>query len=66
MADKIINLRRARKDRARVAKAKAGNENAVRFGQTAAQRAADKADADKIKRHLDGHHRDTDEPKCEP
>ncbi|MEM7645004.1 MAG: DUF4169 family protein [Pseudomonadota bacterium] len=52
---KVINLQQARKARARAEKAARGDENAVRHGRTRAQKAAEKAAADKAKRDLDGH-----------
>lgn len=52
---KIVNLTRFRKDKARAeARAKA-DENAVRFGQSKAEKSLNTAKADKAKRDLDGH-----------
>jgi hypothetical protein len=53
MAD-IINLRRARKVRDRVAKAVAADENRARFGRTTAQKVQDQAEARSVARTLDG------------
>lgn len=57
----IINLRNARKQKARVAKDAQAAQNRVLFGQTKAEKlrqAAEKALADK---HIEGHKKD--EPK---
>lgn len=57
----IINLRNARKQKARVAKDSQAAQNRVLFGQTKAEKlrqAAEKALTDK---HIDGHKKD--EPK---
>ncbi|MFX0541135.1 DUF4169 family protein [Roseovarius sp. S4756] len=57
MSETPINLNRARKTRARV-KAKAeADENAVRFGRTKAQKAVERADAERAKRSFEGHER---------
>ena len=57
MAD-VVNLRLARKSRER-AKARAeGDENAARFGRTAALKELEKARADKARASLDAHKRD--------
>lgn len=55
---KPINLNKARKARARAdAKARA-DENAVRFGRTKAQKAAEKAEETAKITRLDGHKRE--------
>ncbi|MBB3808523.1 DUF4169 family protein [Pseudochelatococcus contaminans] len=53
----IINLRRARKARARTEKEAQAAENRLRFGVSALQRRTDADERDKAKRHLDGHRR---------
>ncbi len=53
-----INLRTARKARARLKKRQQGDENALKHGRTKAQRAAEAARAVSAVRHLDGHRRD--------
>ncbi len=53
MAD-LINLRRARKDRDRKAKAGRAAENRVNFGRTAAERQRQSAESDSRQRLLDG------------
>jgi hypothetical protein len=58
MAD-IINLRSAKKAAIR-AKARAqGDENAAKFGQSRAEKTAEKLRADKAKAQLDAHKRET-------
>ena len=56
----VINLRSAKKQAARKAARLQGDENAVKFGRTKAERALEKARAEKAKRDLDGHKRDQD------
>ncbi len=51
----IINLKRARKAKARRDAAEAAAENRVRFGRTRAETSAGRALADKAARALDGH-----------
>ena len=53
----IINLRQAKKTRARAEKRAAGDENAARAGRTKALKALEKAQADKVRADLDGHRR---------
>lgn len=54
---KVINLRQARKEKARkVARAQA-DENAVRHGQSKATRQRTALEAAKAQAHLDGHKR---------
>ena len=52
---KIVNLNRARKERARTEKRAQGDANAARHGQSKAQKAKARAEADKARRDLDGH-----------
>lgn len=58
MAGGIINLRQARKERARAEKRAKGDENAAKFGLTKDQRVRDKAEATRARDHLDAHKRD--------
>ncbi len=51
----IVNLRSARKARARSQKRSDADENAVRFGRTKALKALEKARADKARGSLDAH-----------
>lgn len=53
-----INLNKARKARARVAAKAQAAENRVRFGRTAAEKAAARADAERAARELDGAQRE--------
>ena len=55
---KVVNLNRARKAKTRKAAKVQADENAVRFGRSKAQKARDKAIADKAHRDLDGHERE--------
>lgn len=52
---KVVNLRQARKAAARDKARREGDENAVLHGQTAAQRALLRAQAEKLARALDAH-----------
>ncbi|MCV3271988.1 DUF4169 family protein [Roseobacter sinensis] len=54
-----INLNKHRKARAKAAKKTQADENAVRFGRTKAEKDAEKSQAAKDARHLDGHKRET-------
>ncbi len=53
-----INLRQARKAKARADKRAAGDEAAALSGRTKAQKAAEKATADKARATLDAHRRE--------
>ncbi|MCC2112346.1 MAG: DUF4169 family protein [Hyphomicrobiales bacterium] len=57
----IINLRQARKRKARGDKADRAAENRVRFGRTKAEKSLDQARGEKAARDLDGHRRNDDE-----
>lgn len=50
----IINLRSARKARARVAHQQQANENRTRFGRTKAEKARDRIEAERAERAQDG------------
>jgi phage protein D len=54
----VISLSRARKARARAARKAEADANALRFGRTSGERAADEARADKTARSLEGHRRE--------
>ena len=56
MAD-LVNLKAARKARARATAKVAADANAARFGQTKAEKDRVAAAADKVLRDLDGHRR---------
>ena len=53
-----VSLSRYRKQKARAEKAARGDENAARFGRGKAQKALERARADKARRDLDGHERE--------
>ena len=55
----VINLRQARKAKARSEKEKQAEANRARFGQTKEQKTKLRFEADKLRRHLDGHKRET-------
>jgi hypothetical protein len=57
----IVNLRQARKHKARAEKAAKAGENRIAFGRTKAERALTNATKDLSLRRLEGHKRD--EPK---
>ena len=57
----IVNLRQARKAKARVEKAQTAQENRARFGRTKAQRVADAAEEQRRAAFLDGARRDEDQ-----
>lgn len=54
----IVNLNRFRKDKARSAARTQADANAARHGRTGAEKARDRAKAEKAARDLDGHQRD--------
>jgi hypothetical protein len=54
----IINLNRARKNRARAEKSAEADANRHRFGRTKAQKAAEAQDRERAERTLDGARRD--------
>ncbi len=58
MTAKIINLRQARKQRAREAEAADAAENRVRFGRTRAERERDKLNDTRARQNIDGHRRE--------
>ena len=61
----IINLRLARKQKARAEAEKAAEQNRISFGRSKAERSLTEAERDKAARHIDGHRleRDGDEPE---
>jgi hypothetical protein len=62
MADNVVNLNKARKDRDKAARTVKAQENRVRFGQTKGEKAKALSIADKLKQALDAARRD-DAPK---
>ncbi len=59
----IINLRQARKQKARAEAEKTAEQNRIAFGRTKAERKLTEAERDKAARHIDGHKLDRDEPE---
>jgi hypothetical protein len=59
MTGEIVNLRKARKARARAEAQIRAAENRVRFGRSKAERRTIAAEDDRAARSLDGHRRDT-------
>lgn len=57
---KIVNLRQARKERARADKRAAGDANAAKFGEAKLLKDARKAETDRATRALDAHRKDDD------
>jgi adenylosuccinate lyase len=58
MADNIVNLNKARKDRDKAQRSAKAAENRVLFGQTKGQKAKTMTLAQKVKQALDAHKRD--------
>ncbi|HZX85590.1 MAG TPA: DUF4169 family protein [Reyranella sp.] len=56
----IVNLRRARKDKARRQRESEADANRRRFGRTKAEKAADKDAQDRARREVDGKKIDRD------
>jgi len=54
----VTNLNRFRKQKARAEKKARGDENAVKFGRSAAQKAREATEAEKAARELDGKKRE--------
>ena len=54
----IVKLGKLRKERARAQKKARADANAVAFGRTKAEKAADRARAEQARKHIDGHKRD--------
>jgi hypothetical protein len=57
----VVNLRARRKAAARAADRATADANAAKHGRTKAEKARDRALADKSERELDGHRRETPE-----
>lgn len=57
----IINLRQARKQKARAQAEKTAEQNRIAFGRTKAERKLTEAERDKAARHIDGHKLDRDD-----
>jgi hypothetical protein len=57
----IVKLGKLRKERERAQKKARADANAVAFGRTKAEKAADRARAEQARKHIEGHKRDGDE-----
>ena len=57
MAADIVNLRRARRAKARAERERITAENRRAFGRTRAERQAEAAERRRAERHVDGHRR---------
>jgi hypothetical protein len=57
----IINLRQARKQKARAEKEARAEQNRITFGRTKAEKELTKAERELAQRRLDSHKRDDDE-----
>ena len=55
MAEKVINLRRARKRKERDAAERRASENRARFGRSKSEKELDRKSGDAAVRHLDDH-----------
>ncbi len=60
MPAEIVNLRRARKEKARAEKDREAEANRIAFGRTKAEKQATKAEQEVAGRKLDSHKRDRD------
>jgi Domain of unknown function (DUF4169) len=58
----IVNLRRARKDKARQQRESEADANRRRFGRTKAEKGADKDAQERARREIDGKRIERDEP----
>ena len=56
----IVNLRMARKARDRARAAQQAQENRAKFGRTKAQKAKERAEAERLAREIEGARRETD------
>jgi hypothetical protein len=54
----IVNLRNARKQKARADKAAVAEQNRLKFGRTKAEKQADAAAKARAEKHLEGHKRE--------
>jgi hypothetical protein len=59
----IVNLRRARKAKARQAAETAAQDSRVAFGRTKAERQATQSEHDRALRHIEGHRRLSQSPE---
>jgi hypothetical protein len=66
MSAEIINLRKARKAKARADKEKISGQNRRKFGRTKAERAKAEADEDLATRRLEAHRRGPGDDERDP
>ncbi|MEM8632206.1 MAG: DUF4169 family protein [Pseudomonadota bacterium] len=59
MSDRVVNLNRRRKAVQKARNRAKADENAVKFGRTKAEKAADKAESADVSKTLDGAKRET-------
>jgi hypothetical protein len=57
----IVNLRRARKAKARSEREKQAETNRLLHGRTGEEKKREAAERERADRHIDGHRRDSDE-----
>ncbi|MEM7742500.1 MAG: DUF4169 family protein [Pseudomonadota bacterium] len=62
MNNRIVNLKTARKQKARVAKRAAGTSNSAKHGRTKAERATADLEQTRAEAALDGHRLDNEHP----
>lgn len=60
MSKIVVSLKTARKQKARVAKRKAGDANAIKHGLSKAEKVEMQNEGNKLHRHLDSHFRERD------
>jgi hypothetical protein len=63
MADNLVNLNKARKERGKAARTAKAQQNRARFGQTKGEKTKSQSIAEKLKQALDAARRD-DAPKA--
>lgn len=66
MTAEIVNLRRARKQRARQDAEAQAQQNRISFGRTKAERSLAEAERDKAARALEGHRLPGEDPEPQP
>lgn len=63
MAADIVNLRRARKARARAEREKEAEENRRTFGRSKAEKSRQTSERERTARTIDGHRREPEKPE---
>ena len=59
----VVNLRQARKQKARIEKDRLASQNRALHGRTKGEREHDRLTADKAEKFVAGHHRDKSDPE---